>query len=37
LVPVDAKRAYRLMKKHGRLLERHTGRRPPREHDGQVR
>jgi len=25
----------RLMKKHGLLLERHTGRRRPREHDGQ--
>lgn len=36
LVPVNAKRIYRLMKKHGLLLERHTGRRRPREHDGQV-
>jgi putative transposase len=34
--PVNAKRVYRLMKKHGLLLERHTGRRRPREHDGQV-
>ena len=34
LAPV--KRVYRLMKKHGLLLERHTGRRRPREHDGQV-
>ena len=34
--PVNAKRIYRLMKKHGLLLERHTGRRRPREHDGQV-
>ena len=25
------------MKKHGLLLERHTGRRRPREHDGKVR
>jgi putative transposase len=33
---VNAKRVYRLMKKHGLLLERHTGRRRPREHDGQV-
>ncbi len=36
LVPVNAKRIYRLMKKHGLLLERHTGRRRPREHDGRV-
>jgi putative transposase len=35
-VPVNAKRVYRLMKKHGLMLERHTGRRRPREHDGQV-
>ena len=34
--PVNAKRVYRLMKKHGLLLQRHTGRRTPREHDGQV-
>jgi putative transposase len=34
--PVNAKRIYRLMKKHGLLLARHTGRRRPREHDGQV-
>jgi transposase InsO family protein len=34
--PVNAKRVYRLMKKHDLLLERHTGRRGPREHDGQV-
>ena len=34
--PVNAKRVYRLMKKHGLLLERHTGRRFPRDHDGQV-
>jgi len=33
---VNAKRVYRLMKKHGLLLARHTGRRQPREHDGQV-
>jgi transposase InsO family protein len=33
---VNAKRVYRLMKKHGLTLERHTGRRRPREHDGQV-
>ena len=36
LAPVNVKRVYRLMKKHGLLLERHTGRRRPREHDGQV-
>ena len=36
LAPVNAKRVYRLMKKHGFLLERHTGRRRPREHDGQI-
>jgi putative transposase len=29
-------RVYRLMKKHGLLLARHTGRRRPREHGGQV-
>jgi transposase InsO family protein len=34
--PVNAKRVYRLMRKHGLLLERHTGRRQAREHDGQV-
>ena len=34
--PVNVKRVYRLMKKHGLLLERHTGRRFPRDHDGQV-
>lgn len=33
---VNAKRVYRLMKKHGLLLARHTGRRRPREHDGRV-
>ena len=33
---VNVKRVYRLMKKHGLLLQRHTGRRRPREHDGQV-
>ena len=36
LAPVNVKRVYRLMKKHGLLLERHTGRRRLREHDGQV-
>ena len=34
--PVNAKRVYRLMKKHGLLLARHTGRRRRREHDGSV-
>ena len=34
--PINAKRVYRLMKKHALLLERRTGRRRPREHDGQV-
>ena len=33
---VNAKRVYRLMRKHGLLLARHTGRRRPREHDGRV-
>ena len=33
---VNAKRVYRLMKKQGLLLARHTGRRSAREHDGQV-
>jgi putative transposase len=36
LAPVNAKRVYRLMQKHGLLLQRHTGHRRPREHDGQV-
>ena len=36
MAQVNTKRVYRLMKKHGLLLERHTGRRRPREHDGQV-
>jgi transposase InsO family protein len=36
LAPIDAKRVYRLMRKHGLLLTRHTGRRRPRAHDGQV-
>jgi putative transposase len=34
--PVNAKRVYRLMRKEGLLLARHTGRRRPREHDGQL-
>src|SRR5262249_58006362 len=36
LDPVNAKRVYRLMRKHGLLLARHSGRRRPRAHDGQV-
>ena len=36
LTPINTKRVYRLMKKHGLVLERHTGRRRPRAHDGQV-
>ena len=34
--PVNAKRVYRLMKKSGLLLARHTGRRTPRAHDGTI-
>jgi transposase InsO family protein len=34
--PVNAKRVYRLMKKGGLLLARHTGRRIPRTHDGTI-
>jgi transposase InsO family protein len=33
---VNAKRVYRLMKKDGLLLARHTGRRVPRTHDGTI-
>jgi transposase InsO family protein len=36
LDPVNAKRVYRLMKKSGLLLARHTGRRIPRAHDGTI-
>lgn len=36
MAPVNAKRVYRLMKRHGLLLTRHTGRRRPRDHDGQI-
>ena len=35
--PVNAKRVYRLMKKHGLLLERHTGNGIERRHDGKSR
>ena len=34
--PANHKRIYRLMKIHGLLLERHSGRRPGRTHDGKV-
>ena len=34
--PVNAKRVYRLMKKNGLLLARHSGRRRARLHDGEV-
>lgn len=34
--PANHKRIYRLMKIHGLLLERHSGRRPGRLHDGKV-
>jgi len=37
LAPVNTKRVYRLMKKHGLVLERHTGRRRPRGHAGSAR
>jgi putative transposase len=33
---INAKRVYRLMKKNGLLLARHTGRRVPRAHDGAI-
>ena len=36
LATVNAKRVYRLMKRHGLLLARNTGRRRPSEHDSQV-
>jgi hypothetical protein len=36
LQAVNRKRVYRLMKKHGLLLARHTGRRLQREHTGKV-
>jgi transposase InsO family protein len=34
--PVNTKRVYRLMKKHGLFLQRHTGHRRSRKHDGKV-
>jgi hypothetical protein len=34
--PDNAKRIFRLMKKHGLLLQRYTGRRRPGEHDGKI-
>jgi len=36
LPPVNTKRVYRLMSKHGLLLARQSGRRRPRRHDGKV-
>jgi hypothetical protein len=33
---VNAKRVYRLMKKHGLLLAKHTGRRRQHAHDGRI-
>ena len=33
---VNHKKVYRLMQMHGLLLERHSGRRPGRVHDGKV-
>jgi hypothetical protein len=34
--PANHKRIYRLMKVHGLLLEKHSGQRPGRSHDGKV-
>jgi transposase InsO family protein len=34
--PVNSKRIFRLMKKHGLLLQPYTGRRRAREHDGKI-
>ncbi len=36
LPPVNAKRVYRLMRKNGLCLQRHTGRRTPRKHEGRI-
>jgi transposase InsO family protein len=36
LAPANHKRIYRLMKSHGLLLEKHSGQRPGRSHDGKV-
>lgn len=36
VAPANHKRVYRLMKVHGLLLTKHTGRRPGRAHDGAV-
>ena len=33
---VNHKRVFRIMRRHGLLLERHSGRRPGRVHDGKV-
>ena len=35
-VPVNRKRVHRIMQRHALLLERHTGRREGRIHDGKV-
>ena len=34
--PANHKRVYRIMKQHALLLQRHTGRRPGRTHDGKI-
>lgn len=36
LAPVNHTRTYRMMQIHGLLLERHSGTRPGRSHDGKV-
>ena len=36
LAPANHKRVYRLMKVHGLLLQKHSGQRPGRSHDGKV-
>lgn len=36
LARINPKRVYRLMRLHGLLLERHSGRRPGRVHDGKI-
>lgn len=36
LARINHKRVYRLMRRHGLLLERHSGRRPGRVHDGTI-
>jgi putative transposase len=34
--PANHKRVYRIMQQHGLLLEKHSGRRPGRTHDGKI-